>query len=127
MDTDVDSVSGLSLDVGVDEGSSSDCDVEVDAGLALSDVAGEDSGVALATIDELLLLEPSEDAGTDETDVGLAEAPVPLGTICRYRSAWSTSLAYTSDSDAKIHSSILVDARNRFILALEVNASKERK
>ena len=87
VDRDSDSESGLSLDVKVDEGSSSDGEVEVDAGSGLSDVAGEDSGVSLAGIEEVTLVRTSEEAGMDETDVELAEAPVPLGTICRYRRA----------------------------------------
>lgn len=83
-----DSASGSSLAVEVDEGSSSSGgDVDVDTGLGLLDVAGEDSGVSLAGIEEIILLEASEMAGIDKADVGLAEAPVPLGAICRYRSA----------------------------------------
>lgn len=88
VDTGSGSASGLSLDVVVDEGSSSSGgDVEVDTGLGLLDVAREDSRVSLAGIEKIMLFEASEVAGMDEADVGLAEAPVPLGTTCRYRSA----------------------------------------
>lgn len=87
VDAGCDSVSGLSLDAEVDEGSSSGGDVEVDTELGLSDVAGDDSGVSLASVEEIILVGASEDVGMDEADVGLAETPVPLGTICRYRSA----------------------------------------
>lgn len=87
VDAGSDSASGLSLAVEVDEGSSSSgSDVDVDAGLGVLDVTREDSGVSLA-IEDIIVLEASEDAAIDEADVGLAEAPVPLGTICRYRSA----------------------------------------
>ena len=88
VDAGSDSAFGLSLAVEVDEGSSSSGgDMDVDTELGLLDVAREDSGVSLGSIEEIILLEASEDAEIDEAGVGLAEAPVPLGTICRYRSA----------------------------------------
>lgn len=112
----------------MEEGSSSTVDgVEVDTRLGVLEVAREDSGVSLAGVEEIILSGVLEDAGTDKTDVGLAEAPVPLGTICRYRRALSTLVADASDSDAKIHSRILDDARLRFISGLLHNTTEKRK
>lgn len=88
---------------------------EVDTGSGVLEVTAEDSGVSLAGAEEIILSGASEDFEMETVDLALAEAPVPLGTICRYRSALSTLSANTRDSDAKNSSSIRRDARLRFI------------
>lgn len=118
VDTAFDAASEVSLGTKVVEGSSSFSSVggvEVDTGSGVLEVRTEDSGVSLAGAEEVILSGALEDVGMDTADVELAEAPVPLGTICRYRSALSTLSANTRDSDVKKNSSILRDARFPFI------------
>ena len=118
VDTAFDAASEVSLDAKVEEGSSSFSSVggvEVDTGSGVLEVTMEDSDVSLAGAEEVILSGALEDIRMDTADVELAEAPVPLGTICRYRSALSTLSANTRDSDVKKKSSIFRDARFPFI------------
>ena len=109
------------LDTNVEEGSPGSVgDADVDTASGVLEVIRDDFGVSLAGIEDTMASEASEKMEADKTDVRLAEAPVPLGTSCLYRSAFSNFSADTIDSDARNHSSVLLEARTRFILSRTV-------
>jgi hypothetical protein len=118
-----DTSSGVLLDTKV-EGSSwvvgdAEVDCNSDVGLGVSEDTMEDSGGSLADVE--VFSGASDEVGVFDVaraDVALlADAPVPFGTTCRYRSALSTLSADTIVSEAKASSSNLLNANDRFISA----------